>query len=114
MFRIVMLFGFLLGFSLFTPTKLLAQKDNTKAKNDIEMNREQRMIHADFIAKEAEVHRKVAECFRSNRKIKDCLEEHKITCPLARENHCYLVEEHEDSFNHSQQRHHHKTPYEFE
>lgn len=114
MFQTTTLFIILLGISLFNSTDLLAQKETRKNKNDLEMNREQRLIHADFIGKEAESHRKVAECFRSNRSIKDCLEEHKINCPLAKDNHCYLLDEHEDSSNDLQQRHHHRTPYEFE
>lgn len=109
MVRPLVLLGILMGFSFFTTIELKAQSANNKNKYDVEMNREQRMIHADFIEKEANAHKKVAECFRTKRLIKDCLEEHTKNCPLAQEHNCYLSEEHE---NHTNHRHHHHTQHE--
>ena len=68
------------------------ETDAGKAKGS-EPTKEERQSKADMMDKMAEMHKKMAECLRSDKPMSECREQMMKDCPMAKSGRCPMMDE---------------------
>ncbi len=88
----MMRFATLLVLSMFILQSPVGRA-NDDTKKMPELTKEERVKRADLMDKMADMHKKMAECLRSDKPMSECHEQMKKECPMAKEDHCPMMEE---------------------
>lgn len=89
----MMRFATFLALSFFVFQSPLSRAADEGTKKMPELTKEERTKRADMMGKMAEVHKKMAECLRSDKPMAECHEQMKKECPMAKEGHCPMMDE---------------------
>jgi len=89
----MMRFATLLVLSLFILQSPLSRAADEGAKKMPELTKEERAKRADRMDQMAEVHKKMAECLRTDKPMAECHEQMKKECPMAKEGNCPMMDE---------------------
>lgn len=83
----------LIVFSLFILQAPIARSADDRSKKMPELTKEERVKRADMMDKMAEMHKKMANCLRSDKSMSECHDQMKQDCPMAKEGHCPMMDE---------------------
>lgn len=83
--------AFILSVFVLLPLTVYAAEQSPKSP--VELSKSVRIQRADKLDKMAEMHKKMAECLRSDKTMSECHEQTIKECPMAKEGHCPMMDE---------------------